>query len=75
MKTLSNLLFFYTDINNYLNLTTKFLLTCGPNGAYRAYPIPKKYLFMTNVKFLKVLEDCKKNRNANWKKSCRLIYT
>lgn len=64
-NTLPSLIFFHVDIVKYLNLVSKFLLSCDHKGDYMAdVPIPAELLFLPDEKIEQNLKDCKLERNT-----------
>ena len=64
-NTLPTLVFFHVDIVKYINLVSKFLLSCDHKGDYMAdVPIPEKLIFVPDQNIVKQLKDCKSERNS-----------
>lgn len=64
-NTLPTLIFFHVDVVKYLNLVSKFLLSCDHKGDYMAdVPIPKKLIFVPDEEIVKSLKECKLERNT-----------
>ena len=62
--TLIPLLYFHAHINKLLNLVTRFMTSCDFKGEFKLdIPIKKEYLFKTDPKTFKQLDECKTFRN------------
>lgn len=72
-NSLPTLIFFHVDVVKYLNLVSKFLLSCDHKGDYMAdVPVPKKLIFVPDEKVVKELSECKLERNSqNWFTYCK----
>lgn len=72
-NTLPSLIFFHLDVHKYLNLVSKFLLSCDHKGDYMAdVPIPRKLIFIPDETYAKNLNQCKDERNSqNWFTYCK----
>lgn len=72
-------MFFHVDAHKYLNLISKFLLSCNHLGDYMAdVPIPKTLIFIPNGKIERNLRQCRDERNTpKWfvycKSSCEMF--
>lgn len=66
-------MFFHVDVHKYLNLISKFLLSCDHKGDYLAdVPIPKKLIFIPDENIEKSLNECRDERNTqNWFVYCK----
>lgn len=66
------LLFFHIRIAKYLNLVSKFVISCDNAGDYsRGKAVDRNQLFTVNPKEAQKLVECKKFRNhKSWFESC-----
>ena len=71
-KTLPNLLFLHVDIVKYVNMVSKFMVSCDFKGDYESEAlIPKKHIFFQHDEDAHVLNDCRKYRNKKeWMAYC-----
>lgn len=71
-KTLSNMLFFHVDIVKYVNMVSKFMVSCDFKGDYESEAlIPKKHIFFQHDEDAHKLNDCRDNRNKKeWMAYC-----
>lgn len=71
-KTLSNMLFFHVDIVKYVNMVSKFMVSCDFKGDYESEAIiPKKHIFFQQEEDAHKLNDCRDNRNKKeWMAYC-----
>ena len=71
-NTLSNLLFFHVDIVKYVNMVSKFMVSCDFKGDYESEAlIPKKHIFFQFDEDAHKLNDCRDNRNKKeWMAYC-----
>lgn len=69
---LAYLLFFHVDIVKFVNLVTKFVVSCDYKGDYDTESlIPKKMIFFEDQEDKAKLEDCRKYRNKKgWMGYC-----
>ena len=62
--TLIPLLYFHSHINKLLNLVTRFMTSCDFKGEFKLdIPIKKEFIFKTDPKIFKELDECKTFRN------------
>lgn len=72
-SSLNPLLYFHVHFVKYLNLVTKFVLSCDFKGDYTESSLPLNYLFKEDED-AGLLKECKKYRNeANWLKKCKEV--
>ena len=73
--TLSPMLYFHVHMNKYINLVTKFMLSCDFRGEYELDKVmPKELLFVSDEKIKKSLSECKLYRNTKqWLVYCKDI--
>ena len=71
-NTLSNMLFFHVDIVKYVNMVSKFMVSCDFKGDYESEAlIPKKHIFFQQEEDAHKLNDCRDNRNKKeWMAYC-----
>jgi hypothetical protein len=71
-NTLSNMIFFHVDIVKYVNMVSKFLVSCDFKGDYESEAlIPKKHIFYQFEEDAHKLNDCRDNRNKKeWMAYC-----
>jgi hypothetical protein len=71
-KTLPNLLFLHVDIVKYVNMVSKFMVSCDFKGDYESEAlIPKKHIFFQHDEDAHKLNDCRDNRNKKeWMAYC-----
>lgn len=74
-KTLSNMLFFHVDIVKYVNMVSKFMVSCDFKGDYESEAlIPKKHIFFQHEEDAHKLNDCRDNRNKKeWMAYCSSV--
>jgi len=70
--TLPVVIFWYDDVVKYLNLVSKFLLSCDYKGDYKAEAlIPKELIFVEDDVVAKHLSECRDFRNKkSWFAYC-----
>ena len=70
--TLPVVIFWYDDVVKYLNLISKFLLSCDYKGDYKAEAlIPKEFIFVEDDVVAKHLGECRDFRNKkSWFAYC-----
>jgi len=73
--TLSPMLYFHVHINKYINMVTKFMTSCDFRGEYELDQVmPKEFLFVSDEKVKKSLNECKLYRNTKqWLVYCKDI--
>lgn len=71
--TLSPMLYFHVHMNKYINLVTKFMLSCDFRGEYELDKVmPKEFLFVSDEPVKKSLNECKLYRNTKqWLVYCK----
>ena len=63
-STLVPLIYFHGHINKLLNLVTRFMTSCDFKGEFKLdIPIKKEFIFKTDPKIFKSLDECKVFRN------------
>ena len=72
--SLNPLLYFHVHFVKYLNLASKFMLSCDYKGDYTEESIPPQYLFQEDSNTGGLLTECKEFRNEkNWLKKCKKV--
>ena len=73
--TLSPMLFFHVDIVKYVNMVSKFMVSCDFKGDYETEAlIPKKHIFYQFDEDAHKLNDCRDNRNKKeWMAYCNPV--
>lgn len=73
--TLSPMLFFHVDIVKYVNMVSKFMVSCDFKGDYESEAlIPKKHIFYQFDEDAHKLNDCRDNRNKKeWMAYCNPV--
>ena len=71
-KTLANMLFLHVDVVKYVNLVSKFMVSCDFKGDYSSDAlIPKHLIFFEQAEDKHKLNDCRDNRNKpEWLAYC-----
>lgn len=71
-ETLMPMLFFHVDIVKYVNMVSKFFVSCDFKGDYDVDAlIPKKHIFFTFQEDVNKLTDCRNNVNKKeWMAYC-----
>lgn len=71
-ETLMPMLFLHVDIVKYVNMVSKFFVSCDFKGDYDVDAlIPKKHIFFTHQEDVDKLSDCRNNRNKKeWMAYC-----
>ena len=74
-NTLPTLLFFYDDMNTYLNTISRFLESCDFKGTYKYInDISPQNRFTPNKAIVRALNECSINRNKpQWLTSCAIV--
>lgn len=75
--TLPILLFFKQNLTIYINLVSKFLVSCDYKGVYSpGEEIPDNYFFDQDAEDNEMIKNCKLERNSeNWFMYCKPICT
>lgn len=71
-ETLMPMLFLHVDIVKYVNMVSKFFVSCDFKGDYDVDAlIPKKHIFFSHAEDVNKMTDCRNNRNKKeWMAYC-----
>lgn len=74
INSLHPMMYLHDFFNKYLNIVTKFIISCDFEGIFADKPANPKYLFHNDYKHKGSLDTCNEQRNkVDWLESCEPI--
>lgn len=74
VETLPVMLYLHSHFSKFLNIASRFMISCDIHGNYKEKILQDKFKFSTLKSTFEDLDSCKKNRNdMAWMKYCKPI--